>query len=464
VKSILRLAFLFLTVLCGTARAQLALFSFDGATETPVGTIYNLGSAPSGSNHDARFRVHNTGVTPITISTIAVSGSGFSILAVNGLLPYITAPANFLEFTIRFAAATPANYSANLQVNSIAVLLLASSVPPPSLTVVSGCAIAAPGTAQAAFDFGNVAIGTPHICTFSLFNPTLQPMLISSITLTGGFQFQQNPATPLTLAANAATPLMVAITPVCGTASYAGSLIVNGQAFPLTAAGIAPPLPKPLLTFDTRAFSSGEQHTVSLSLPTTSPCGATGNLNLAFASNVPGVASDSAVVFLPGNTRSLQFAVAANSTAITIGGQSAVTFQTGTTSGSITFALTGTPLAADPTTTIVISPSTIAIDTVTASNQRLGELDIEVIGFDNTYSAGKMAFTFFDTAGNQVGSSVAADFSTQFKTYFGTQTTGSAFLMRVSFPVIGDQTKIGKVQATLTNSAGSAQTGPLTFQ
>ncbi len=239
---------------------------------------------------------------------------------------------------------------------------------------------------------------------------------------------------------------------------------MNGQAFLLVAAGITPPLPKPLLTFDTRAFSSAEQHTISMTLPTASPCGATGNLNLAFASSVLGVTSDSAVVFLPGNSRSLQFAVTANSTAITIGGQSSVTFQTGTTSGSITFSLTGTPLAADPTTTIVISPSLIAIDTATASNQRLGELDIEVIGFDNTYSAGKMAFTFFDTSGNQVGSSVGADFSSQFKTYFGTQTAGSAFLMRVSFPVIGDQTKIGKVQATLTNSAGSAQTGPLIFQ
>jgi hypothetical protein len=464
VRLLLRLAFLFLTILCGIARAQLALFTFDGANESAVGATYNYGSVPAGSNRDVRFRVHNSGSASVSIATISVSGSGFSIAAVNGLLPYPITPGSFLEFTIRFTAAIPATFSANLQVNSISVLLLGTSVSPPLLTAVAGCTIAAPGTPQAAFDFGNVAIGTQHFCNFSLFNPTGQPMLIATITLTGGFQFQQNPATPLTLAPNTATAFAIVITPVCGTVAYSGSLFVNGQAFPLIAAGISPTLAKPLLTFDSKTFLSAEQHTLSLSLPTAPPCGATGNLNLAFAASVPGVLGDAAVVFLKGSTRSLQFSVAPNSTAVTIAGQPSATFQTGTTAGSITFTLTGTPLAADPTTTIVISPSVIAIDTATASNQRLGELDVEVIGFDNTYSAGAMSFTFFDTAGTQIGSSVAADFTTQFKSYFSSQTAGSAFLMRVSFPITGDQTKIAKVQATLKNAAGSAQTALLVFQ
>jgi hypothetical protein len=75
-----------------------------------------------------------------------------------------------------------------------------------------------------------------------------------------------------------------------------------------------------------------------------------------------------------------------------------------------------------------------------------------------------MSFTFFDTTGKQVGSPIDVNFTSQFKSYFAGQSSGSAFLMNVSFPVLGNQALIGTVQMTLTNSAGPVQTGPLTFQ
>lgn len=452
-------------LLTGMASAQLALYSFDGVTETPVGATYNYGSVSAASNKDVRFRAHNIGTSPVTIALISASGSGFSVSAVNGILPYPIAPANFLEFSVRFNGTVAAGYSANLQVTStgsanISVLLLATALTPPLLTAVTGCTIGS----QSAFDFGNVTIGTQHLCNFSLFNPTGTPILISTITLSSPFTFQQNPVTPVTIASNTAIAFTVIITPGCGTASYNGSLIINGQTFPLVAAGITPSLAKPTIAFDKSTFASGEQHSVSISLPSVSPCGATGNLNLAFTPNVAGVADDTAVVFVKGNVRSLQFTVPPNSSQVTIAGQGSQTFQTGTTAGTIKFTIAGPPVAADPTTTISVSPAVIEIDTATASNQRLGELDVEVIGFDNTYSAGKMSFTFFDSAGNQYGSTIAADFTQPFRNYFAGQSSGSSFLIRVSFPVIGDQTKIGKVQATLTNAAGSTQTVPLVFQ
>jgi hypothetical protein len=134
------------------------------------------------------------------------------------------------------------------------------------------------------------------------------------------------------------------------------------------------------------------------------------------------------------------------------------------TAGAVTFTLTGALVTGYQMTTITIPPAAITIDTATASNQILGQLDVEVIGFDNTYSAGAMSFTFFDTTGKQVGPVVPANFAPQFASYFGGQTSGGAFLMRVSFPVVGNQALIGTVQATLTNSAGPVQTGTLTFQ
>jgi len=91
-------------------------------------------------------------------------------------------------------------------------------------------------------------------------------------------------------------------------------------------------------------------------------------------------------------------------------------------------------------------------------------LNIQVWGFDNTYSAGAMSFTFYDTAGTQIGSGpVMADFGTAFLNYFKTSTDGSAFQMLVSFPVVGNATGIGSVNVQLTNSAGTTSITQLNF-
>jgi hypothetical protein len=464
------LVLVMLSLLTATASAQLALYSFDGTTEGAVGATFNFGNVAVGSTANVRFRVFNNGNSPATLSMPVVSGAGFSILPGLPSFPYIVAPANFLEFTVQVSTALLATYNANLQVNNISVILLATAVTPPQLTAVSGCTVS-----NGVFSFGNVTVGSLHLCNFTLVNPGSQPMLISTIGLSGGFQFQQNPATPLTLAANQGTMFTVEITPGCGTASFSGSLTVNSQAYSLTGSAITPSLPKPLITFDVAAFSSGEQHSLTLSLPSAPPCAVTGNLNLAFASTAMGVTDDASIVFVQGSRRSLQFAVAANSTQVLIAGQQSVVFQTGTTAGTITFTVTGTPLAADPTTTISIPPAPISIDLAAASNQVLGQLNVEVTGFDNTYTAGAMSFTFFDAAGKQVGAVINANFTSCFAGYFGLgavttgcspsgQNSGSAFLMQVSFPIEGNQALVGTVQATLTNSAGPAQTGSLTFQ
>ncbi len=448
-----------------TATAQLTLFSFDGTTEAPVGSTYNFGNVAVESTASARFRVFNTSTSAVTLSTVTVSGFGFSITAVNGSLPYPIAPANFLEFTVQLSPTLLATYNANLQINTIghanniSVILLATAVTPPLLTAVSGCTVS-----NGAFSFGNVQVGSLHLCNFSLVNPGSQPMLISTIGLSGGFQFQQpGPATPLTLAANQGTMFTVEITPACGTAAFSGSLIVNSQTFPLAGSAITPALAKPAITFDAAGFSSGQQHTLTLSLPTAPPCAVTGNLNLAFTP-VQGLPNDASIVFAKGSTRSLQFTVAANSTQVSLAGQLSAVFQTGTTAGTIAFTVTGTPLAADPTVTLTIPPTPISIDLAAASNQVLGELNVEVTGFDNTYSAGAMSFTFFDSNGKPIGSPITADFTSAFKSYFSKQSAGSSFLMQVSFPIQGNQALVSTVQATLTNSSGPAQTGSLTFQ
>jgi hypothetical protein len=87
-----------------------------------------------------------------------------------------------------------------------------------------------------------------------------------------------------------------------------------------------------------------------------------------------------------------------------------------------------------------------------------------VVGFDNTYSAGAMSFTFQDNLGNPIGAGpIAADFTSQFRTYFTTSTDGGGFAMLVTFPVVGNAAAVGAVNIQMTNSAGTAPTTQLVF-
>jgi hypothetical protein len=149
-----------------------------------------------------------------------------------------------------------------------------------------------------------------------------------------------------------------------------------------------------------------------------------------------------------------------------LSGQNSAAFQTGTTEGTITFTIaTATSLTGtSPVKVFTIGGTPVIVDSTNASKERAGFLDITIVGADNTYSAGAMAFSFFDASGNAIGSAVSSDFTSTFKTYYGGAAAGSAFQVLVSFPVVGTVANIGSVKVTLTNAAGVANTGSLTFQ
>ena len=115
-----------------------------------------------------------------------------------------------------------------------------------------------------------------------------------------------------------------------------------------------------------------------------------------------------------------------------------------------------------PTTTLIVAALPIAIQSASGT-RRANDLDITVLGFDNTYTAGAMSFTFYDTAGAIIGQAIPTDFSQAFRSIFQGQQSGSSFLMRVTFPVTGNASSIGGVDVTLANSAGGAHTQRLNF-
>jgi hypothetical protein len=451
------------------AQAQIMLFAVNGTAESPVGATYQVGNVAVGDSKDTRLRARNSGTASVTVSNISLSGAGFTIIQTPSP-PFVIAPGSFQDVYVRFTGTTLASYSANLQIvygaSSVTALMLATVVAAPSvatLAVGSGCSGPDPNTNT--IDFGPVRTGQTAPCSLSLLNRGTQSLTISAVGISGsGFQFADTIRVPIVLPAGGSYTFAINFAPVVA-GVFSGMMTVDARSYLLSGVAFNPTLTTPIIEFDSGVPASAQQRTLTMRLPSPAPVAASGSVLLSFQSGTTMIADDPAVVFIATGARSVPFSIKAGDTQFTLGGQAGAVFQTGTTSGKIRFSLsTSATLSGTASAEMAIPFTAIHVDTATAT-RRAGDLDIQVWGFDNAYSAGTMSFTFYDLAGSMVQpGAVSADFTPQFRTFFTSAQAGSAFQMRVSFPVTGDSGQIGAVDVKLTNSAGSVVLQHLSFQ
>ncbi|HEV1284013.1 MAG TPA: hypothetical protein VNU44_01845 [Bryobacteraceae bacterium] len=459
------------------AHAQLAIYAINGPTETVVGSSYTFGQVALNTTYSVQFQIYNTGKTAVTVNTVTLIGPGFAF-EYPPVTPYVLPPGStaadniWVSFTPTAALSCSVNCSANLTVSTasgaVAVILVGTGVVAPTLSSVSGCSTTAP------FNFGSAQTGNPATCTFALLNSNPQPVTVESMIINGlGFTGPYGVTAPLTIPQNYSVSFSVTFTPP-GATVYTGTLVISvqttaqsplTQTYSLSGTGQPALLPTPALQFDAGVFASQQQRVLTMSIPGGSPIAATGTVKITFVPTTPAVTGDSAIVFLANNKNVIPFSVSAGATQVQLNGQGSATFQTGTTEGTITFTVaTAAAMTGDPTTKLAILGTPVIVDSTSASKERAGFLDITIVGADNTYTAGAMAFSFFDASGNAIGNAVSSDFTSTFKTYYGGAAAGSAFQVLVSFPVVGSVANIGSVKVTLTNAAGVVNTGSLTFQ
>jgi hypothetical protein len=366
---------------------------------------------------------------------------------------------------VRFSGAAIASYTATLQVtytdasstaSVVSAALVANVVPAPIVGVGPPCT---GPDANKNVDFGRVVQGSKVTCSWSVQNPNTQalPIALSGAGFTASFGSSTTVGAGLTGT--------FSLTFTAATASnFAGTLTVGPRTYTLSGAGFSQPLPTPVWTFDNSTFSSGEQHTLSIGFATPSPVTASGFVTMTFSPAAANVTDDVAVEFVATSQRVASFTVNAGDMGLTLAGLHSIIFSTGTTAGKIVFTINpgAYGITGDATTTLSIGSAPIHI-TAASTTSRANDLDVVITGFDNTYTAGPMSFAFFDRSGNQMGGLVPADFSASFSAYFRGQSGGSAFLMRISFPVTGDASTVGGVEATFNNAAGAARTGRLSF-
>ena len=435
-------------------------------------TAINFGSIRTTSSLAVTFTLVNAGTTSInpqqivTLNTATNNpSSGFSL----GTLPASIAAGSSGTFTITFAPGNTTTQQADLMVAGELFILqgagVASVIGDISSLVITytdstGVNLAAQAGSPINFGTTISGSGTNAVLLFTVTNPatTIGPVSVPSISVAGtGFAMSGTNPAPLSISPGASTTFSVTFSGAT-TGAYTGTLLIGSRSFNLTAQSITSSLPTASITVDQSPLLSQQQAHVTVQLSGATPTAEIGTLKMQFAPSVANITDDPAVEFVATSGRELQVAVAAGAQSATYNGQSALTFQTGTTAGTITFTVQF-PNQAPVTQTFTIAPAQVQITSGTAVSQGVN-LTVTLDGYDNTYSAGALSFIFYGTTGQVLTpTAVSVNASSQFHTWFFTQSTvGGAFGLQATFVVSGPATQVGSVAVTLGNSAGQTST------
>jgi hypothetical protein len=187
----------------------------------------------------------------------------------------------------------------------------------------------------------------------------------------------------------------------------------------------------------------------------------TGQVNIDVHPGTANANADSGILFLPTGGRTATFSITPGDTVAHFGSEDSVAFQTGTTAGDIVF----TVKLGDATeqSTLTIPPAIVGLD-ATRAQRTSGGLDLRITGFDNTRTASKITFTFFDQGGTRLSpGAITVDGSAAFQQFFASSDLGGVFALHAFIPVMGNPAQVAAVEVQITNAAGTAQTSRLRF-
>jgi hypothetical protein len=430
--------------------AQLQVFWIQGGTAVPAGASVNLGSAALRDTVEFQFRAVNGGTVPLALQSITVNGTAFSLAS--PFVPLTLAAAESYDFSVRFAPAAEGSYSAGLTVNSFSTLLRATAVPGPSLFLTNGTQtteLTGPNLQV------NVAAGQTLTLALAVGNPHAAPLTLNALAIRGaGFTLVDPPAPPLTLAPGETRNLPVRVGPL-GEGEASGTLTLGPRQFTILAVIFRPQLAPPRIQTSETVPGNGQQLKIRLQLAQPAAGAGSGVLRAIFS----GTFDDPAIVF-PNGSREIQFDVAAGSREATFGGAPETVIQTGTTAGVLRLeAVTETGTT---TETFRFERLPVVVDSA-AARRNGSQLEVEVLGFDNTRGVGSLNFRFFDRAGAALGGVISANAADAFKEHFERGGVGGVFRLRAAFPVTGDATIVGSVLVEIANGVGRTDLQRLTF-
>ena len=427
----------------------------------PVGFTLKFATIPANQSESSDLIVTNVGTANVEIVTMALSAAagGFSATgSLTGNLGETLKPGQSDSFAINFVPTAPGNYAGTLMIETQTGAAAAYTTV--SLLATAGAPVAPPlNVTIPSTDFGRVALGQSSSQTITMVNSSAAAIAVSPITVSDAtdysLQFAGSPP-PLNVPAGGSAAFKVVFTPRQAHALPA-TLTVGTYTFPLTGSGYLA-YPTPSLQLSSPSLQSRQSPGVSVQLSAPAPLDETFQLQMSFTPSAANASGDSAIQFLSGNPLNA---------AVTIPrGQSAsetLTFQTGTTAGTILFTLTP-PAGAPVTQSFTIAPELAGIDAATAVAEST-QIVLSVTGFDNTHAASQLQCTFYNASGKPIPPGViTAGTTSAFAQYFAANgEAGGAFGLRIAYPVTGDVTQVAGVTFTITNPAGTTTAQTLMF-
>lgn len=452
------IALLFLATL--PAAAQLQVYIVNGSSTRVATAVVAMGTASTGEALDVQFRIINEGTSLATLQTLTIAGTGFTLIRAP------TPPAGLaaglsLDFFARFQSAQPvADARATLRINGALFTLVASATGVPTVYLMEDDGSRTLRTSGQSSVFPPVEKGARSTRRFVVVNPFTAALAVSTLAVSGdSFQLVTAAGAPFTLSVAQSRTIDIAFQPPTS-GLKTGVLTVGDRRFPLEGVGNDSQLPRPTIILSAEAQQSGKQARIGVRFDAPSRGDGAGILRVEFTPAVAGPA-DPVIAFPTGTRTSIPFLVKQGESQASFGSQTETLLQTGTTAGTLR-------LSADmggfhTEATAVIRPAPVVADTV-ALVRGVGGMEVSVKGFDNTRSATRVSFTFWNDNGELIQpGTLTADASFAFQRYFAATETGGLFLLKVNFSATGSTQQVKEAQLEFFNNAGSSRTERLKF-
>ncbi|MCX6633923.1 MAG: hypothetical protein NT090_02320, partial [Acidobacteria bacterium] len=197
-----------------------------------------------------------------------------------------------------------------------------------------------------------------------------------------------------------------------------GSLDIDGRRFVLRGTGTEIPFPRPAIRIQPGVTASAQQGQLRIEFAEPSRAAGAGTLSVEFRSGVAGVAADPYIFFLPPSSRFAQFTVKEGDTRARFGDRDDITFQTGTTAGTLVF----TARLGDVTEQLIapVAPAPVEFESVIALRSG-SQIEVQIVGYDNVRTVSQMTFTFYDARDAAIAPGpIKVDLAPDFRRYFET--------------------------------------------
>lgn len=442
------------------AAAQLEVFTVRGTEERPVSGLVAMGETATGEPLQAVIRIRNSSELLATITTLSVTGTGFTLESAPSLPKSILGKFS-IDFYVRFLSNAPVTDArANLRINTLTVTFSAAAVAAPTLYLLETDGSRTKRTAGVPSVFPNTERGLRSSRTFLLENPHDTAVRAGAISVGGdSFIWNELLTGPMDLPPRSSRRIEIGFHPQ-SSGLKTGALTIDGRSYPLEGIGLEPTPPKPSLSLSEETLKSGKQVRVAVRLESVSRANTTGRLRLEFTPSVTGP-DDPGVLFPGTNSRTIPFVVREGESVGLFSGSRDTILQTGTTAGAIRLIAETGGFLSDATYTI--DPAPVVAETVTVK-RGIEIMEVTIKGFDNSRSPEQVSFRFFNREGAEVAPGIlTSQVADKFRAYYETTTVGGMFQMLAVFPATTTTISIAAAEIEFRNRYGISRTERLAF-